>query len=77
MLKECKDVDRHSRWSDVKKKLDSDPRYKAVDGSSTREDYFRDFIKVLKDERRKEKDKGMNFIILMIIAYILVYSINF
>lgn len=76
MLKECKDVDRHSRWSDVKKKLDSDPRYKAVDGSSTREDYFRDFIKILKDERRKEKDKGM-FILYFNSFIMCYYLINF
>lgn len=57
LLKESDDVDRHSRWGDVKKKLDSDPRYKAVDSSTTREDWFREHIKHLKDERKREKDK--------------------
>ncbi|KAK9509007.1 hypothetical protein O3M35_006424 [Rhynocoris fuscipes] len=57
LLKESDEVDRHSRWGDVKKKLDSDPRYKAVDSSSTREDWFREYIKHLKDERKREKDK--------------------
>merc|ERR1712045_969763 len=30
-------LDRHSRWNGIKKKLDSDSRYKAVDSSSLRE----------------------------------------
>lgn len=58
LLKEHSEIDRHSRWSDVKKKLDSDSRYANVDSSSLREDYFRDYIRILKDERRhKERDK--------------------
>jgi len=28
LLKETKEIDRHSRWSEVKKQLESDPRYK-------------------------------------------------
>jgi hypothetical protein len=50
-------VDRHSSWSDVKKKLESDPRFKAVDSSRDREDFFLDFIHDLKEEHRREKDK--------------------
>merc|ERR1712020_381964 len=63
MLKEFADdpeneLDRHSRWSDVKKKLDSDSRFKNVDSSGLREDYFLDFIHDLKDEhKKKKKDK--------------------
>merc|ERR1712038_996884 len=63
MLKEFADdpeneLDRHSRWSDVKKKLDSDSRYKNVDSSGLREDYFLDFVHDLKDEhKKKKKDK--------------------
>lgn len=57
LLKESPDVDRHSRWGDVKKKLDSDPRYKSVESSAQREDWFREYIKQLKDERKKEKDR--------------------
>jgi len=45
LLKETAELDRHSRWSDVKKKLDSDPRYKAVDSSTRREDWFKDYIR--------------------------------
>lgn len=59
LLREHSEIDRHSRWSDIKKKLDSDSRYKMVDSSSLREDYFREFIRVLKDERRhRDRDKS-------------------
>ncbi|XP_044737437.1 transcription elongation regulator 1 [Chrysoperla carnea] len=57
MLREHSDIDRHSRWPDVKKKIDSDPRYRAVDSSSTREDWFREYCKILKDEKRRAKEK--------------------
>lgn len=50
LLKEQSDLDRHSRWSETKKKIDSDPRYKAVDSSSRREDWFRDYVKNLDDD---------------------------
>lgn len=43
MLKEA-DIDRHTRWSDVKRKFDSDPRYKIVESGVQREDWFRDFV---------------------------------
>jgi len=48
-LKETSDIDRHSRWSDIKRKIDSETRYKAVDSSSRREDWFKDYIKNLDD----------------------------
>lgn len=51
------DIDRHSRWTDVKKRIDSDSRYRAVDSSLLREDYFLDYCKILKDEKKKGKDK--------------------
>lgn len=57
MLREHSDIDRHTRWPDVKKKVDSDPRYRAVDSSSTREDWFREYCKILKDEKRRAKEK--------------------
>lgn len=54
-------MDRHSRWSDIKKKINSDPRYEAVDSSSRREDWFKDYIKTLEDDSeddaRKEREK--------------------
>ncbi|KAJ0169735.1 hypothetical protein K1T71_014341 [Dendrolimus kikuchii] len=55
LLKE-KTIDRHSRWIDVKKKVDSEARYKAVENSTLREDYFREYCKIIKEERKKEKD---------------------
>lgn len=57
MLREHKDIDRHSHWSDCKKKLESDWRYRVVESASTREDWFRDYVRMLKDERKKEKEK--------------------
>ncbi|VVC37261.1 Hypothetical protein CINCED_3A007955 [Cinara cedri] len=57
LLKDHSEIDRHSRWAEIKKKLDHDSRYKAVDSSTLREDYFIDYIRVLKDERKKEKER--------------------
>ncbi|KAF5276039.1 hypothetical protein FQA39_LY00835 [Lamprigera yunnana] len=57
LLREHSDIDRHARWSDVKKKLDSDSRYKAVESSGQREDWFREYCKLLKDEKKKAKEK--------------------
>ena len=62
MLKELKSLHRHSSWSETKKQLDSDPRYKAIDSSSKREDYFRDYCKYLDekpngDSKSSHKDK--------------------
>merc|ERR1712141_217601 len=51
------ELDRHTRWIDVKKKFDSDSRYKNVDSSGLREDYFMDFVHDLKEEHRKKKEK--------------------
>lgn len=42
---------------DIKKKLDKDGRYSAVSESVLREDYFYDYIKILKEERKKKKAK--------------------
>lgn len=55
-------MDRHSRWLDVKRRIEDDPRYRAVESSAVREDYFKDFTRSLKvkDDRRKEKDKEKN-----------------
>lgn len=57
MLREHSDIDRHSRWPDVKKRIESDARYRAVENSILREDYFHDHCKILKNEKRKQKDK--------------------
>merc|ERR1711993_216566 len=55
-LKESSGVDRHSHWSDVKKTLEGDSRYKAVESSSQKEDWFLDHIHDLKEDHRKEKE---------------------
>ncbi|KAK4470073.1 hypothetical protein MN116_005669 [Schistosoma mekongi] len=65
MLKEQKSINRYTHWTDVKRKLDTDSRYKAVDSSSKREDWFREFIRKLDDSptaredsyTRKEREK--------------------
>jgi transcription elongation regulator 1 len=57
LLRESSDIDRHSHWMDIKKKIDKDPRYSAISDSVLREDYFYDYIKILKDERKKKKAK--------------------
>merc|ERR1712130_642014 len=50
LLKETEDIDRHSHWSDIKKLIEKDDRYAAVDSSSQRQDWFEDYIVELKDE---------------------------
>ncbi|XP_036361330.1 transcription elongation regulator 1 isoform X1 [Octopus sinensis] len=61
LLKETSIIERNSRWSEIKKKIDSDPRYKAVESSSRREDWFRDYVKNMEeesdDEDRKQREK--------------------
>lgn len=57
MLRENTDLDRHARWSEVKKKFDSDARYKAVDSSGQREDWWREYCKILKEEKKRAKEK--------------------
>lgn len=57
MLREHPDIDRHCRWADVKKRVDSDARYRAVESSLVREDYFIEYGKLLKEEKRKAKEK--------------------
>jgi transcription elongation regulator 1 len=57
LLRENKEIDRHTRYADVKKRLDSEARYKAVGDSLLREDYFHDYCKILKDEKRRTKEK--------------------
>uniref|UniRef100_A0A182P604 Transcription elongation regulator 1 n=1 Tax=Anopheles epiroticus TaxID=199890 RepID=A0A182P604_9DIPT len=51
------DINRHTRFGDIRKKLESDNRYKAIVEHSQREELFEDFIKSLKEEKRKAKEK--------------------
>ena len=45
LLADTPDIHRHSKWADVKHKIDSDPRYKAVDSNHQREDWFKEYVK--------------------------------
>lgn len=56
LLRDHPAIDRHSRWSDIKKKIDSESRYRAVENSILREDYFHEYIKILKEEKKKSKE---------------------
>lgn len=55
MLKEIKTLHRHSSWSETKKLIESDPRYKAIESSSKREDYFRDHCKYLDEKSNGDR----------------------
>merc|ERR1712155_458001 len=57
LLRETEGIDRHSHWSDIKKIIEKEDRYVAVDSSSQRQDWFDDYIQELKDEHRREKKK--------------------
>nr|XP_049463992.1 transcription elongation regulator 1 isoform X2 [Anopheles coluzzii] len=57
MLRERSDINRHTRFSDIRKKVESDSRYKAITEHSQREELFEDHIKALKEEKRKAKEK--------------------
>lgn len=50
MLKELKHLYKHSSWTETKKLIENDARYKAIESSSKREDYFRDYCKGLDDK---------------------------
>lgn len=55
MLRERHDIERHTRWYDIKKKFESDPRYRAVD-SMYREEYFEDYLHIMKEEKRRDRE---------------------
>merc|ERR1719195_733076 len=57
LLKETEGIDRHSHWSDIKKIIEKEDRYVAVDSSSQRQDWFDDYIQELKHEHKREKEK--------------------
>lgn len=40
-------VDGQQRWSKVKEKMETDPRYKAVETSAAREEFFKSFVEKL------------------------------
>jgi transcription elongation regulator 1 len=56
LLKDVKPpLHRNSSWTETKRSIDHDSRYRAIDSSSRREDYFRDYCKYL-DEKKEDKD---------------------
>ena len=58
MLKEMKSLHRSSSWTETKKLIENDPRYKAIDSSTKREDYFRDHCKYLDDKPTSNGDSA-------------------
>lgn len=63
MLRDHPHVDRHCRWSEVKKMVEGKSAYRAVE-SDAREDLFLEYCKLMKEEKKqrgkdkeKEKDK--------------------
>ena len=44
MLEDVEEITKHSRWSKIKEKCYKDSRYKAVDHSSQREDWFNEYV---------------------------------
>ncbi|XP_028824121.1 transcription elongation regulator 1-like [Denticeps clupeoides] len=52
-------VDGQQRWSKVKDRLDSDPRYKAVETPTAREELFKTFIERLSKNLSSEKQREL------------------
>ncbi|KAM4678181.1 transcription elongation regulator 1 isoform 1-T1 [Discoglossus pictus] len=52
-------LDGQTRWSKIKDKIESDPRYKAVESSSTREELFKQYIEKIAKNLDTEKEKEL------------------
>ncbi|KAM9470403.1 transcription elongation regulator 1a isoform 2-T2 [Clarias gariepinus] len=52
-------VDGQQRWSKVKEKMETDPRYKAVETSAAREELFKSFVEKLAKNSNTEKEKEL------------------
>ncbi|XP_076877851.1 transcription elongation regulator 1a isoform X5 [Brachyhypopomus gauderio] len=50
-------VDGQQRWSKVKEKMETDPRYKAVETSATREELFKSFVERLTKNANSDKQQ--------------------
>uniref|UniRef100_A0A1B0CG15 Putative transcription elongation regulator 1 isoform x1 rhagoletis zephyria n=1 Tax=Lutzomyia longipalpis TaxID=7200 RepID=A0A1B0CG15_LUTLO len=57
MLKDNPEIDRHCRWVDVKKRIETDARYRAVESGVLREDYFHEYCRIMKEEKKRAKEK--------------------
>jgi len=51
LLKEQKQLHRGSSWTETKKIIESDQRYKDVENSGRREDYFREYVRHLEEKQ--------------------------
>ncbi|BFZ02207.1 hypothetical protein BsWGS_05246 [Bradybaena similaris] len=60
MLSEIPDINQHTTWSDVDIKVSSDPRYKAVDSDSQREDLFREYLRTVNDVGKNDFMKKLS-----------------
>ena len=58
LMKETESIDRHSYWADIKKTIDKDERYLAVDSSSLREDWFYNYVESLQDSRGRKRRRS-------------------
>uniref|UniRef100_A0A673I0T3 Transcription elongation regulator 1-like n=1 Tax=Sinocyclocheilus rhinocerous TaxID=307959 RepID=A0A673I0T3_9TELE len=52
-------VDGQQRWSKVKEKMETDPRYKAVETSAAREELFKNYVERLAKNPNSEKEKEL------------------
>uniref|UniRef100_A0A8C1LJH7 Transcription elongation regulator 1 n=1 Tax=Cyprinus carpio TaxID=7962 RepID=A0A8C1LJH7_CYPCA len=52
-------VDGQQRWSKVKEKMETDPRYKAVETSAAREEFFKNYVERLAKNPDSEKEKEL------------------
>ena len=57
MLAENTDIDAKSRWRDVQVLLQEDFRFKSVEESHDREEYFNDFVQELEKKEREDRTK--------------------
>uniref|UniRef100_A0A1I7WK86 FF domain-containing protein n=1 Tax=Heterorhabditis bacteriophora TaxID=37862 RepID=A0A1I7WK86_HETBA len=57
LLEEQTSLTRKSKWSSIKKTIEDDERYKALDSSSTREQLFREFVEKLGDESLSDMEE--------------------
>lgn len=52
-------VDIQQKWSKVKERMETDPRYKAVETSATREELFKSYVEKLTKNLNSEKEKEL------------------
>ncbi|CAG8517519.1 13625_t:CDS:10 [Acaulospora colombiana] len=57
LLRETREIQSDSSWRKVKRLIDDDPRYEAVQSSSQREELFREYCKKLEDEDVEEMER--------------------